>query len=128
MNINDLTHEQLNTLAALGQGWNIAGDTIGVPYQINDDGDVDFSLMPLTDYDPCNNGSQAMELVEKYELGLWRGHDMEKTDYHWCANNQKDVLSCDVVADTPTVAITKAFVASVYGVEVDFDSIVGGWK
>lgn len=80
----------------------------------------------LTDYDPCNNWSQAGELVEKFNIdtvyeggGKWSA---EVCNY----DGGYESMSGLPYSDTPTLAIVRAFVASKYGTEIDYDSIIGG--
>ena len=111
--IQDLTEQQLNTLAALGQGWRI---------QMKGGYFVDKS------YTPCTNWSQAGELVEKYSIAIvppelsglenWAAG----STHHYTGKQGRD----NEQAKTPLLAIVRAFVASVYGTEVDYDAIVGG--
>ena len=111
MNINDLTKDQLNTLAALGQG-RVQLDGY---YWTDRDGNT---VCDGTLYDPCNNGGQAMELVEKYRIDIRVYDDIKATV------TEPMVASCFGASLDYKTAITKAFVASVYGVELDYDSIV----
>lgn len=117
--IDQLTNEQLAVLAALGQGWR------------NKDGwllkeaNTYAGAIEAATYDPCNNWNQAGELVEKFNIWLY-GRASKYSD--WSAEILDDGNKVYQSAATPKLAIVKAFVASKYGVEIDFEKIAGDMK
>ena len=117
--IDRLTVQQLNRLAAKAQ-WKLKKREFGDHYDTVDTVDywIEKKKIWLSEYDPCHNGQQAMDLLKKYSIYLepfW----ITSNNIPWIALCEKATEIDWQEATTPELAIVKAVVASKYGLEID---------
>ena len=117
--IDSLTVQQLNRLAAKAQ-WKLKKREFGDHYDTVDTVDywIEKKKIWLSEYDPCHNGQQSMDLLKKYSIYLepfW----ITSNNIPWIALCEKATEIDWQEADTPELAIVKAVVASKYGMEID---------
>ena len=122
MKLQDLTDEQLCYLAAKGQGWTLH-DTDG----LRKDETLWFwkgaprttkGSLQVKHYDPINNGQQAMDLLREFQINLRK----DGKAWKWVAFTPTADWKPEenrAVANTPEKAIVLAFVASVYGEDIE---------
>ena len=110
MNINDLTHDQLNELAAKTQEWKLINDGLGLLWQKSDS---DADTIPCSRYDPCHFGDQAMDLLQLLPDFEFYKHE----DGTFCIGTSS--MGYLVCAENSMVAIVKAVIFSKFGEEVE---------
>jgi len=117
--IDKLTPDQLNHLVAKAQ-WKLKKREFGDHYNTVDTVDywIEKKKIWLSEYDPCHNGQQAMDLLKKYNIYLepfW----ITSNNIPWIALCEKATEIDWQEADTPERAITLAVIASKWGTEID---------
>lgn len=100
--------DQLDYWTAKAQWWELKDDC-----WFNHGMDLGIHELHVSEYHPSTNGGQAMELVKKFEFGLFK-----HMDGYWLSGEFKGHLLEPSKGDTPEISICRAVIASVYGDEV----------
>ncbi|MBT4329580.1 MAG: hypothetical protein HOD58_06620 [Gammaproteobacteria bacterium] len=117
VNLQDKTNAELNRMVAKLQGWvdwpvKLEGNEIQNSWCLDPENikSGDESTMLKKHYDPCTNGQQSMDLLEKYSIYLepfW----ITSNNVPWIALCEKATEIDWQEADTPKRAIVMAAIA-----------------
>ena len=112
MKIQDLTDKQADKWCALAQGWIVEDGTIGIPHQVSAAGDVDFELMPVSEYTPTTNPAQWGELIGEFTINI---SHLLSGGIRVQSMNPLGSSSFDAPKEDIGRAVVNAVIASVYG-------------
>ena len=125
--IDRLTPDQLNRLAAKAQ-WKLKKREFGDHYDTVDAVDywIEKKKIWLSEYDPCHNGQQAMDLQKRFHVDVTYTYSIDEVHEELDESEWVEAVvylqSCDspsIRSSTPERAITLAVIASKWGTEID---------